>query len=213
MCEAALDPTPGAHRLLFPVADRLLDQADPALLATAPRDVALGYVGNQYDRDEWFGKYFAPAAACFEHRVGGKWPNTTLWPHVRFLGRIPFEEVACLYGGTLATVLLVPQRYAEAGQMTQRIFEAVLAGCLPLAPSGIQGADRFVPTELVVGSGNQVIRKITQLRKIAGTDQHVHLIKACLERLELFRLSRQVDALETVMATVTDSAAVHPGAA
>lgn len=213
VCEAALDPTPGAHRLLFPVADRLLDQADPALLAAAPRHMALGYVGNQYDRDEWFGKYFAPAAACLEHRVGGKWPNTARWPHVNFQGRIPFEEVTRLYGGTLATLLLVPQRYAEAGQMTQRIFEAVLAGCLPLAPSDIQGADRFVPTDLVVRSGNQVIRKITELQKIAGTDRHVHLIQECLERLDLFRLSRQVDALETVMATITGSTAVHEGAA
>lgn len=33
VCEAALEPTPGAHRLLFPVDDRLLDEADPIVLA------------------------------------------------------------------------------------------------------------------------------------------------------------------------------------
>jgi hypothetical protein len=52
------------------------------------------------------------------------------------LGRIPFEEVDRLYSRSLATVLLLPERYASVGQMTQRIFEAVLAGCLPLAPAG-----------------------------------------------------------------------------
>ena len=37
------------------------------------------------------------------------------------------RQVAALYRSALATVLLLPDRYARAGQMTQRIFEAVLA--------------------------------------------------------------------------------------
>ncbi|MGW0647390.1 hypothetical protein ACWD4T_01065 [Streptomyces umbrinus] len=113
----------------------------------------------------------------------------------------------------LATVLLLPERYAAVGQMTQRIFEAVLAGCLPLAPADIQHVERFVPEELVVQSGGQVIQRITDLQKIAGSQRHAELIAACLGRLELFRLSRQVDALETVLATVTGAAEEQRGAA
>ena len=73
--------------------------------------------------------FFAPAAA--RHRVAGKWTRTAQWPHVTFTGRIAFPDVRPLYKSSLATILLLPERYASAGQMTQRIFEAALAGCLP----------------------------------------------------------------------------------
>ncbi|MEU1819948.1 hypothetical protein ABZ543_32920 [Streptomyces roseifaciens] len=206
VCEAALEPTPGARTLLFPVDDQLLAQADPNTLAKRRREVPLAYVGNQYDRNDAFDRFFAPAASCFKHRVGGKWPQTGRWPHVTFLGRIPFAEVTRLYGHALTTVLLLPERYTAAGQMTQRIFEAVLAGCLPLAPAGIRHVEHFVPEELIVRSGGHVIRRITDLKKVAGTRRHAELISTCLDRLELFRLSRQVDALESVLGSVTSAA-------
>lgn len=214
VCEAALEPTSGACTLLFPVDEELIAQADPNTLARKPRKVSLVYVGNQYDRNEAFDRFFAPAASCFDHRVGGKWPQTGRWPHVTFLGRVPFTAVGNLYGSALTTVLLLPERYAAAGQMTQRIFEAVLAGCLPLAPAGIRHVERFVPEELVVRSGGHVVRRITDLKKIAGTRQHAELISACLARLELFGLRRQVDALEAVLDSVSATpAGACPGAA
>ncbi|UQA96570.1 hypothetical protein [Streptomyces halobius] len=213
VCEAALMPTPGAHRLLFPVDDALLDGADPLALASEDRKTPLGYVGNQYDRDDEFDRFFAPAAARFEHRVGGKWTSTERWPHVTFLGRIPFNAVSRLYRSTLATVLLLPERYAAAGQMTQRIFEAVLAGCLPLAPVGIRHVERIVPEDLVVKTGGQVIRRIDDLQKTAGSRQHAELISECIGRLELFRLSHQVKALESVLKMATAAALSRQGAA
>ncbi|GFE17901.1 hypothetical protein Sgleb_59480 [Streptomyces glebosus] len=213
VCEAALAPTAGAHRLLFPVADALLDDADPFALASEDRRTPLGYVGNQYDRDDAFDRFFAPAAARFEHQVGGKWTNTAPWPHVTFLGRIPFNAVSRLYSTTLATILLLPERYAAVGQMTQRIFEAVLAGCLPLAPASIRHVERFVPEDLMVRSGDQVIQRIEALQKIAGSHQHAELISECIGRLELFRLSHQVDALETVLEVATAAASPRQGAA
>ncbi|MCX5604879.1 hypothetical protein OOK29_42820 [Streptomyces phaeochromogenes] len=213
VCEAALEPTQDAHRLLFPVDDRLLAQADPIALSTQPRDIALGYAGNQYDRDEPFDRFVSPAAACVEHQVGGKWTRTSRWPHVTFLGRIPFEQVKHLYSRSLATVLLLPERYATSGQMTQRIFEAVLAGCLPLAPSDIRHVNRFVPEGLIVHSGRQVIQRIRHLQAIAGTEQHAQLIATCLNHLDLFRLSRQVDALEAVFEMVTSTDTARQGAA
>jgi hypothetical protein len=199
VCEAALAPSGGAWRLLFPVADELLDQADPVALAGRPRPLTLGYAGNQYDRDEEFDRFLAPAAALVSHEVAGKWERAGRWPHVRFTGRVAFPEVARLYGRSLATVLLLPARYRTAGQMTQRIFEAVLAGCVPLAPADIRYADRFVPAELIVADAAAVIEKTAWLREIEGTGEHAALIGRCLERLELFRLSRQVAALESVL--------------
>jgi hypothetical protein len=49
-----------------------------------------------------------PGAA--RHVVTGKWTRTEAWPHVSFLGRVPFHEVAEIHGRALATVLLLPDR-------------------------------------------------------------------------------------------------------
>lgn len=213
VCEATLAPTPGACSLLFPVPETLIAQADPHTLAARPRDLTLGYVGNQYDRDEPFDRFFAPAAAQVEHLVAGKWTKTDRWPHIRFVGRVPFEAVADVYGRSLATVLMLPERYAAVGQMTQRIFEAVLAGCLPLAPADIRFADHFVPEELIVHSGRDVIERLSHLRRIAGTQQHVDLIAACVDRLRLFSLTKQVDTLESVLRGLVQTTAANRGAA
>jgi hypothetical protein len=199
VCEAALHPTPGAVSLLFPVADAPLTAADPSALAAMPRNMPLAYVGNQYDRDAAFDAYFAPAAASHQHVVAGKWTRTDVWPHVSFIGRVPFTEVAQIYNHSVATVLLLPDRYARAGQMTQRLVEAVLAGCLPLTPATIRSAERFTPRRLHVANSAEVAAMVTHLRSIAGTNQHVELIAACLRALDIFRVSRQLDVLDKLL--------------
>lgn len=129
------------------------------------------------------------------------------------MGRIPFEAAADVYGRSLATVLMLPERYSAVGQMTQRIFEAVLAGCLPLAPADIRFADRFVPAELVVHSGSDVLERLSYLREIAGTEQHAALIAACVDRLRLFGLGKQVTTLESVLRGLVQTDATGRGAA
>jgi len=203
VCEAALHPSPGATALLFPVRDQDLDTADPAALATRPRTVPLAYVGNQYDRDAAFTAFFAPAAARFPHRVAGKWPRTAPWPHVTFTGRCPFREVRSIYESALCTVLLLPGRYARAGQMTQRMPEAVLAGCLPITPASIVCAEAFTPVALHAADGDQVIRLISRLLDLAGTEDHARLIAGCMRHLDLFRLSRQVAAVNRILEGLT----------
>jgi hypothetical protein len=60
------------------------------------------------------------------------------------------------------------------------------------APADICGVETFVPSRLIVVDGDDVIRRIAELRVIAGSPEHADLIAGCLERLELFRLSQQV---------------------
>jgi hypothetical protein len=198
VCEPALHPSPGAVSLLFPVADAVLEAAEPVALSQVARPVTLAYVGNQYDRDEAFDTFFAPAAATVPHVVAGKWPRTDRWPHVTFAGRVAFADVTRIHRSSLATVLLLPHRYAAAGQMTQRLFEAVLAGCLPITPTSIRSAARFTPVQLHAVDGSDVMRICGWLREIAGTGQHARLLAECLRHLDLFRVSRQVTILEQV---------------
>jgi hypothetical protein len=204
--EAALELSPGAHRLLFPVDDALVDGADPQRLARRPRPTTLAYVGNQYDRDEAFDAFFAPAAGVAEHEVAGKWTRTERWPGLNFTGRTAFTRVREIYSRSLATVLLLPDHYARAGQVTQRIFEAVLAGCVPLAPASLHRADEFVPDLLIVRDAADVVDRLAWLRSIAGSDQHAALIADCLLHLDIFRLSAQVAHLDAVLRELTEQA-------
>ncbi|MBN1172993.1 MAG: hypothetical protein JXA67_12525 [Micromonosporaceae bacterium] len=208
VAEPALHPSPGAVSLLFPVADVALDTADPATLAALPRDLPLAYVGNQYDRDDAFDRYFAPPAGHITHVVAGKWPNTRRWPQVNFIGRVAFPAVAALYHRSVATILLLPDRYAQVGHMTQRLFEAVLAGCLPLTPTTIRDAARFTPTDLHISDGTDARRTLDHLTGLAGSPVHQRLLTACLQRLNLFRLSRQLDTIEDVLTGAVPQ--VHP---
>jgi hypothetical protein len=200
VAEAALHPHPGAHSLLFPVADETLDAFEPAIAAGGERRWPLVYVGNQYGRDTAFDTYFALAAARHRHQVVGKWTSTHRWPHVNFQDRIPFPAVDALYRSATCTVLLLPERYARRGQMTQRLFEAVLAGCLPLAPGSIRSAARFVPTTLHVTSGSHTVERVAQLRD-GRNGERAELLAACAARLELFRASRQIRHLDALMPT------------
>jgi hypothetical protein len=199
VCEAALYPRLGATMLTFPVADEALPSANPLALAAAVRDLPLAYVGNQYGRDEAFGELFAPAAAVHQHVVAGKWTSTAAWPHVSFIGRVPFPEVAKIHRRALSTVLLVPNRYAASGQIPQRLVEAVLAGCLPLTPATIRGAAHFTPRELHVASGADVTRAIRRLARIAGAREHADLIAECVHMLDQFRLSSQLTVIDTIL--------------
>ena len=199
--EPALHPHPGSTSLLFPVADTALDDALTTVhdLADLPRDLPLAYVGNQYDRDDAFARYLAPAATQVRHRIAGKWTDIGRWPDLTFTGRIPFAEVDPLYRRSTATVLLLPARYAAIGQMTQRLFEAVLAGCLPITPASIRSAARFTPPELHAADGRQVTGLVRRLSSTPTAADHAALLRACLQRLDLFRLSAQLDTLDHVL--------------
>lgn len=73
VAEPALYPRRGAHRLLFPVADAVLDQA---LAEPSPcfghGTTDLIYVGNQYDREHVFDEQFASAAQQVSKRGIGQ---------------------------------------------------------------------------------------------------------------------------------------------
>lgn len=115
-----------------------------------------------------------------------------------------------LYESALATLLLLPDRYVRAGQMTQRLFEAVLVGCLPVTPATLPFASAFTPPALHAATGKEVADRITELQNIAGTPRHAELIADCLDRLGIFRLSRQVTTVNRVFRRLTDGLPACP---
>lgn len=207
VCEFATRPTPGATTLLCPVPDAALDAADPVELARLERTTPLVYVGNQYDRDDEFAAFFAPAATELRHRIVGKWPRTGRWPWLGFSGRCGFAEVEAIHRDAVATVMLLRQRYWQVGHITQRLFEAALAGCVPIMPGHVVDGDQFVPRELVADTGSQVSDIVRAVARMAGSGQHVELIASCLHRLEPMRASRQARVVSRVLAELSATAA------
>ncbi|MEV6964433.1 hypothetical protein AB0M47_04895 [Hamadaea sp. NPDC051192] len=187
--EVAFLATPGAYRLPCPVPDRRLDSVDPKILVRRVRE-PLVYVGHQNDRDDHFGRFFAPAAHVVQHQVVGRWTETRAWPHVTFTGPAPHHTIDQTYGQALATVLLSPERFWRVGHMTTRWWQALLAGCLPLIPAETRGTDLYLPSELHVRDGQQVIDQIAWLWNLAGTKDHIALLEACLARLQPYRSSK-----------------------
>lgn len=202
VCEPGLAPPPGTVSLPTPVPDHLLDVADPAELAARPRWLPLAYVGNQYDRDDDFDVFFAPAAARFPHQVAGKWTRTSRWHWVNFTGRCAFPQTRAIYLTAITTILLNPARYSRVGHVSQRLCEAVLAGCLPLTPTTLACADGYTPRVLHVADGPETVERIAWAQRITGSRQHAELIEACLSLLEPFRLSVWACRLTELMMTL-----------
>jgi hypothetical protein len=196
--EPALRPSPGARTLLTPIDDAALERADPEQLAAGRRHHPLVYVGNQYHRDAMFSRHFAPAALLHPHRVAGKWTETGAWPHVNFTGRVAFTEGQELQRQAVTTMLLLPEHYAAAAHMTQRLPEAVLVGALPLAPAEIQEIGTFVPKDLHIEDGEYAARLITELVR-GPAILRAALLERCLAKLDLFRASHFAAAVDEVL--------------
>jgi hypothetical protein len=77
-------------------------------------------------------------------------------------------------------------------RLTQRLFEAVLSGCLPITPANIAEARHFTPIGLHAANGHKVIIILEQLRAVAGTPDHVALLAGCLTALDRFPVWRAV---------------------
>ena len=136
-----------------------------------------------------------PGRRGHRHLVAGKWTRHGRWPHVRFIGRIPFDEVADSTAA-LATMLLLPDRYAASGQMTQRIFEAVLAG-MPAADTLQASASASASPR--PGSTSATATAAAHDHPAArhvGTDRARRADRRLPTRLDLFRLSRQLAVLD-----------------
>ncbi|MFI5534149.1 hypothetical protein ACIA8O_36995 [Kitasatospora sp. NPDC051853] len=199
--DPATVPARGAYTMRVPVADDLLDRADPEQLVTGSRLWSLCYVGNQYGRDDHFDRYCAPPARRHPHQVIGKWTDTARWPHVHFAGRQGFAASQRLHTRSVTTVLLAPPRYAATGAMSQRLPEAVLAGCLPLGPADIFGITDFLPPELVVRDGHAADQTIGLL-DAAPLGHRAELLAGCLERLAPFRASHQLATVRSALADI-----------
>lgn len=96
--------------------------------STSHKEDDIIYVGNQYERDESFKKYFGNTRAA----IYGKWfKDLGGYKQCAFFGRIHPAQIPAAYSKALATVLIAKPEYYKNSFMTARLLEAVFYGAVP----------------------------------------------------------------------------------
>lgn len=137
------------------------------------------YLGNNYDRDEQFAKYYGQAAGHLRAEgvqtiAYGNWierspsredPGTIIskFPHVAFAGRLSYNAGMHEMSKSICTTLLAKGEYYTRGFITSRIYEGILTGIPSLIPSEhtnikSMGLDRYV-----VSSASDVVKRVREL--------------------------------------------------
>ena len=96
--------------------------------STSHKEDDIIYVGNQYERDGSFKKYFGNTRAA----IYGKWfKDLDDYKKCAFFGRIHPAQIPAAYSKALATVLIAKPEYYKNSFMTARLLEAVFYGAVP----------------------------------------------------------------------------------
>jgi len=185
---------PDRARALFPV--------EPGNLCVPPergrRTIELIYIGNQYDRDRVYDQYIVSAAKYIPVHVYGKWPRYATVPGLTHHGRIGLSRVVELYQQSVATVLLAPDRYMKTGQFTQRIFESVIGGCIPLVPADYRGSDILLPPFAHANTGCGVVKRVREIQAMSF-EEWQELVHEQMSLLEPFHVDHTLDAVESAI--------------
>lgn len=148
--------------------------------------VEFGYVGNNYERDEMFMKYYSQPATLLREsgvqtKVHGNWlqrsperddPEVLIakHPHVAFGPRVGFHESMDLLNSFICTVHITKPRYAKQGFASPRYLENIIMNTPALVPG-----EFLVPNLLgdywTVNSPEDVQNKVLELKKLSVYDR------------------------------------------
>lgn len=174
------------------------------------------YVGNNYERDDQFRRYYSQPARALRESAGvqttvhGNWltpspermhPRGVLQAHpdMAFLPRLAFKDVHAALNNSVAVCHITKPEYAQHGNVTMRYFEALSAGVPALVPA------ECVPLRqvgdacgLLVNTHDDVVRKVRNLADMSAYDRE-QLVLAQERELRLladFTPTHRVDMIE-----------------
>lgn len=181
VAEAALQPRPGRKKLLFSFDDAIRQSSIHKLTgySSSRRTVDLVYIGNQYERDASFKRYYDGSGLLLGNRpqVYGNWTkyvdahaaNLQAFPHVQFHDRLPYSDLADVYETAFSTVLIAPERYYALGQITQRMFEALASLVIPFIPVEYQHVEEVALDAFRVNGPQDVVSRIHDFKRRGDT--------------------------------------------
>ena len=177
-----------------------------------------GYIGNNYERDEMFQKYYSTPSKWLRRRgvqttVHGNWlqksperisPDKLIMshPHIAFGKRVSFFESMQLLNSMIATVHITKTRYAKQGFVSPRYLENIALNTPALVPG-----EFLVPNLLgknwCVSDSLHVIDKVVKLRHFRHPEREliVEEQKDNLLKVHDFRVSYVSEFLESITGT------------
>ena len=151
------------------------------ILPASEGSVEYGYVGNNYERELMFGKYYSEPSAALRNngiqtKVWGNWlqrsperesPESLIKKHknISFCDRVGFRESMRVLNGFVATTHVTKPRYAKQGFVSPRYLENIVTNTPALVPG-----EFLVPNILgdrwTVKDSNDVTKSIVALKKL-----------------------------------------------
>ena len=186
------------------------------LIETRPGTVEFGYVGNNYERDQMFMKYYSlPSSLLRESgvqtKVHGNWlqrsperdePEHLLRKHpwVAFGHRASFYESMQLLNGFICTAHITKPGYADMGFASPRYLENIVVGTPALVPCEFK-YPKILGDEWVVSSPHDVTKKVRYLKEL-GPDGRKAVVEEQMHNLlahHNFSVSNVVEFIESLV--------------
>jgi hypothetical protein len=172
------------------------------------------YVGNNYDRDPQFRKYYSRPSHTLRTRgiqtsVWGNWlersperrdPSDLLKenPHVAFGHRLAYKEIFGIINNSIAVTHITRDDYTPYGNITMRFTEAIQAGVVSLIPNEYIHARSVGLGEFLVNDPADVIRTVMRLSQasVAERTEIINLQEQALRKVVDFSPAHKIDMIE-----------------
>lgn len=185
-------------------------------LAPVDYSYSYTYVGNNYERDGQFGKYYNEPSkslrqAGIQTTVYGNWLDRSPErkdpailiadsPNIAFGGRLAYNQIFEAFNRSIAVTHITKDEYAPYGNITGRFMEAVMSGVVALIPYEYVHARPVGLDEWVVSSPNDVTNCVKRLSTMSAAERHsiVREQEKALRSVVDIRPEYRVDFLEAV---------------
>jgi hypothetical protein len=140
------------------------------------------YLGNNYERDEQFSKYYGNSAGPLRAEgiqtiAYGNWIERSparadpadiikAYPNVAFAGRASYNAGMQAMSKSICTTMLAKAEYYRRGFITSRIYEGILAGIPSLVPVEHEYIKSMGLGRYVVKSSDDVVRRVRELSEL-----------------------------------------------
>ena len=172
------------------------------------------YVGNNYDRDPQFRKYYSQPSKSLRLRgiqtkVWGNWlersperrdPSVLIRdnPNIAFGHRLAYKEIFSVINNSIAVTHITRDDYTPYGNITMRFTESIQAGVVSLIPHEYVHARPVGLGEFLVNDPEDVVRAVNRLSQTT-VEERVDIIKRQEEALRQvvdFSPAHKIDMIE-----------------
>jgi hypothetical protein len=185
------------------------------LIQTSQHGFEYGYIGNNYERDDQFEKYYGNPSSMLREMgiqttVHGNWlqrsperadPSTLIEKHryISFGQRLGFKDSMQRLSGFIATTHISKPDYSVRGFVSPRFLENIATGTPALVPSELLHKD-YLGKQWVVNDADDVKKKVFYISTLTqhGREELVKEQADVLKSKGLFSVTDAVDYLTSL---------------